>query len=223
MDLTAGLDSRLMVAGICKGDGDRLSVTVNGAPDHVNVQIAHRAAKQFGWDILPFSALKNWGFQRWPFFQQAVGLSDGEHTGSGIDKTLYLKRAIREAGGVAVTGGGEELYREFFWRQEFFNIGRTSELNIPRLIKYRFNFKATYEKSLLAKDWYPEMLAGDIATLKQITDLAPDALNTAKLDAIYIWKRGGHGGRYRAAMLPVVFSLSPRETQKLIEYTVSMP
>jgi len=223
MDLTSGLDSRLVVAGMYKGDADRLSVTVNGTPDSINVQIAHRAAKQFGWDMLSVSPPENWGFQRWSFFQQGVALSDGERTGNGIDKTLYIKRAIPESGGVSVMGGGGELYRDFFWQQEFFNIGRTSELNIPKLIKYRFNFKTTYEKSLFAKDWYSELLAGDITTLKQIVDLAPDALNTAKLDAIYIWKSGGHGGRYRAAMLPVVFSLSPLWTQELIEYAVSMP
>jgi hypothetical protein len=51
MDLT----SRLVVAGMSKGDGDKLSVTVNGAPDHIDVQIAHRAAQHFGWDMLSVS------------------------------------------------------------------------------------------------------------------------------------------------------------------------
>jgi hypothetical protein len=223
MDFTSGLDSRLVVAGMYKGDGHRLSVTVSGVPDNIDVQIAHRAAKQFGWDILPFPPPENWGSQRWPFFQQGVALSEGELTGNRIDKTMRVKQAIREAGGVAVTGGGGELYREFFWQQEFFNIGQTSELNIPRLIKYRFDFGATYEKSLFGKDWYNELLAGDIATIKQIIDLAPDALNTAKLDAIYIWKSGGHVGRYAATAMPVVFSLAPLLTQELVEYVVSMP
>jgi asparagine synthetase B (glutamine-hydrolysing) len=223
MDFTSGLDSRLVVAGMYKGDGDRLSITVSGVLDNIDVQIAHRAAKQFGWDILPFPPPENWESQRWPFFQQGVALSEGELTGNRIDKTLHVKRAIREAGGVAVTGGGGELFREFFWQQEFFNIGRTSELNLPRLVKYRFDFGAPYEKSLFGKDWYDELLASDVATIKQIVDLAPDALNTAKLDAIYIWKSGGHVGRYAAAVRPVVFSLAPLLTQELIEYAVSMP
>jgi hypothetical protein len=223
MDFTAGLDTRLVVACMYKGDRDRLSVTVSGVPNNIDVQIAHRAAKQFGWDILWFPPPENWSPQRWPLFQQGVALSEGELTGDRIDSTLHVKRAIREAGGVAVTGSGGELYREFFWQQEFFNIGRTSELSLPRLIKYRFDFGATYEKSLFGKDWYPEFLASEIATIKQIIDLAPDALNTAKLDAIYIWKIGGHAGRYAATVMPVVFSLSPLLTQELIEYAVSVP
>ena len=91
------------------------------------------------------------------------------------------------------------------------------------MIKYRFDFGATYEKPLFGKDWYPEFLASEIATIKQITDLAPDALNTAKLDAIYIWKTSGHVGRYAATVMPVVFSLSPLLTQELIEYAISVP
>ena len=223
MDFTSGLDSRLVVAGMYKGNGDRLSVTVSGVPHNIDVQIAHRAAKQFGWAILPVPPPEHWGAQRWPFFQQGVALSEGELTGNRIDQTLYVKRVIHEAGGVSITGGGGELYRDFFWQQEFFNIGRTSALSIPRLIKYRFDFGATHEKSLFRKDWYPEFLAGEIATIKQITDLAPDALNTAKLDAIYLWKSGGHIGRYTATVMPVTFVLSPLMTQELIEYTVSVP
>src|SRR5262249_42859088 len=155
-------------------------------------------------DILPVPPPEHWGTQRWPLFQQGVVLSDGELTGNRIDRTLYVKRAIRDAGDVTITGGGGELYRDFFWKQEFFNIGRTSALNIPKLIKYRFDFGATYAKSLFRKDWYPEFLAGEIAMIKQITDLAPDALNTAKLDAIYLWKSGGHGSRYMATVIPLV-------------------
>jgi hypothetical protein len=91
------------------------------------------------------------------------------------------------------------------------------------LIKYRFDFGATYEKSLFGKDWYDELLASDVATIKQIVDLAPDALNTAKLDAIYIWKSGGHVGRYAATAMPVVFSLAPLLTHELVEYIISVP
>jgi hypothetical protein len=223
MDFTSGLDSRLVVAGMYQGDGDRLSITVSGVPHNIDVQIAQRAAQQFGWALLPVPPPEHWGAQRWPLFQQGVALSEGELTGNRIDRTLYVKRVLCEAGGVSVTGGGGELYRDFFWQQEFFNIGRTSALNIPRLLKYRFDFGTTYEKSLFRTDWYPEFLAGEIATIKQITDLAPDALNTAKLDAIYLWKSGGHIGRYMATVLPVVFAFSPLVTQELIEYAVSVP
>jgi hypothetical protein len=223
MDFTSGLDSRLLVAGMGDGGGRKPCITVTGAPGHIDVEIAHRAAKQFGWDILLFTRPENWGARRWPFFQQGVALSEGELTGNRIDHTLRIKQAVGDAGGVAVTGGGGELYREFFWQQEFFRIGRTSELNLPKLIKYRFDLETKGDNLLFGKDWHRHLIAEELANIKRIVDLAPNSLNTAKLDAIYIWKSGGHVGRYGAAAMPVVPSLSPLATQELIEYAVSVP
>ena len=223
MDLTSGLDSRLVVAAMYQGAGDRLAVTVSGAPETIDAQIAAQAAKHFGWELLPFAPPPHWGSKRWPLFQEGVALSEGELSGNRIDRTLRVKHAIRDVGGVAVTGSGGECYREFFWQQEFFAIGRTRHLNLARLMKYRFDFGVQVAQGLFGHDWYPEVLARDVATLTQITDLAPDALNTAKLDAIYLWKLGGHVGRYAATAMPVVLSLSPLLTHALVEYALSMP
>jgi hypothetical protein len=223
MDLTSGLDSRLVVAGMHKAEGENLCVTVSGPPDNIDVRIAKRAAKQFGWKILSFPPARNWGSQRWPLFKEGVGLSEGELTGNRIDEVLRVKKSIREAEGVAVTGGGGELYRGSLWRQEFFRIGRTSKLNIRRLIKYRFDYGASYESSLFNVEWYEDFITSEVARIEKIVDIAPDALNTAKLDAIFIWKTGGHVGRYAGAAMPVVLTLSPLVTQQLTEYAIGVP
>lgn len=223
MDLTGGLDTRLVAAGMLRGEGDRLHVTVSGPPDNIDVRIAHQAARLFGWDMLPFAPSARWGDERWPLFQQGVALSDGELTGNRVDHVMAVKRVIRDAGGVAVTGGGGEMFRDFFWQQEFLRIGRTSHLDIARLIRYRFFFNGYFERALLGSDWHRDFLATEIDTIRQIADLEPDALNTAKLDAIYVWKTGGHVGRYGAASMPLAISISPLATRDLVEYAIGVP
>jgi hypothetical protein len=213
MDLTSGLDSRLVVAGMHKGDGDKLSITVSGESDNVDVRISKLAAQVFGWDMLAFPPPEQWGSQRWPLFQQGVALSEGELTGDRVDHVLRVKHAIQGTGGVAVTGGGGE----------FFKIGRTSEIDIPRLIRYRFDYGGDQGLPMLRGESHADFLASEVATIRGIADLEPAALNTAKLDAIYIWKSGGHFGRFGGATMPIVLAISPLITQDLVEYAISLP
>lgn len=222
-DFTSGLDTRLVVASMYRGRGDKLSVTVSGPPENVDVAIAKLAAERFGWHIFVFGTPQNWPSERWDCFRDGVALSEGELSGNRIDRVIPVKKGIRDTGGVAVSGGGGELYREFFWQQEFLRIGRTSALDLRRLIRYRFDFSGDFDSPLFEKGWYPDYLASEVATLQAIIDMAPGALNTAKLDAIYVWKSAAHVGRYAAATNPIVLTLAPLMTQTLAEYTLAMP
>jgi len=221
-DLTSGLDSRLVVAALAE-PGAPVHVTVNGPDDHLDVAIARLIADRFGWSLEHVSLPPDWGGRRWPLFEEGVALADGELGGHAIDGTLYAKRRLAGRFAASLTGGGGELYREFFWQQEYLRIGRTSALDVPRLLRYRFFPAVRPNLGLFHADWRADYVADQVRTAAAIAGLAPDALNTQKLDAIYLWKSSGHVGRYAGAVWPLLASPAPLATAELLEWAAAVP
>jgi len=221
-DLTGGLDSRLTVA-VVTSLGLPVHVTVVGHDSNLDVIIARRIAQRFQWPLYWFVEPPDWGRQRWELFQQAVSLAEGELPASAVDSVVRIKRALSGNFDAALSGGGGELYRDFFWQQEFLRIGRTSELDISRVFRYRFLFSAHPQLDLFEGNWYEDYVEGQIQTAQKIVDLAPDALNTAKLDAIYLWKSSGHFARYAGAINHLIPSPLPLLSGNIFELLVSLP
>jgi hypothetical protein len=136
---------------------------------------------------------------------------------------VYAKRSLSGAFEASIGGHFGELFRDFFWQQEFMRVGRTSRLDIARVLKYRFFFSSRPEMRLFSSDWREQYKLDQISTVQQIIDGAPDALNTSKLDAVVIWKESGHAGRWTSAMAPIIASPAPLATRALIEFTISVP
>jgi asparagine synthase (glutamine-hydrolysing) len=221
-DLTSGLDSRLVVAALAEPDVP-VAVTVNGPADNLDVVTARQIAARFGWPLRHQSLPADWGRRRWPLFQRAVGLADGELPGHAVDGTLFAKLGLAPDFDASLTGGGGELYREFFWQQEYLRIGRTPVLDVGRLLRYRFFPSVSPETSLFRADWRAHYVADQTDVIRSIVAMAPDALNTAKLDAVYMWKSSGHVGRYAGAMWPLVAAPAPLATARLVEYAIALP
>jgi hypothetical protein len=221
-DLTGGLDSRLVVAAAASQQLP-VQVTVTGHESDLDVTIARDIAERMRWPMEHFSEPTDWGQQRWELFKRGVALADGELPGSAVDGTIRVKLALSERFDAAVVGGGGELYRDFFWQQEYWRIGKTSDLDLPRLFRYRFFFSGGPRISLFRGDWRPDYLNGQIKVAQQIVDLEPEALNTAKLDALYLWKCSGHFARYGGAMNPLIASTFPLFSRDLFEYSASLP
>src|SRR5437763_316608 len=72
-------------------------------------------------------------------------------------------------------------------------------------------------------DWRADYVADQVRTAAAIAGLAPDALNTQKLDAIYLWKSSGHVGRYAGAVWPLLASPAPLATAELLEWAAAVP
>jgi hypothetical protein len=221
-DLTAGLDSRLVVAVIANL-GFPIRVTVSGHQTELDVTMARQIAKHFQWPLKHFAEPSDWGHQRWELFKQGVALAEGELSGSAIDGTIRDKLALSDLFDAAVSGCGGELYRDFFWQQEFFKVGKTSELDLSRVFHYRFLFSGRPRMSLFRKNWLADYIDDQMQTAQRVVDLEPDALNTAKLDALYLWKCSGSFARYSGAICPIIASPLPLLSPSLFEYSVSVP
>jgi len=222
LDLTAGLDSRLVVATIASL-GFPVRVTVSGHHTDLDVTIARQIARHLKWPLLHFAEPTDWGQRRWELFKQGVCLAEGELLGSAIDGTIRVKLAMSDLVDAALSGGGGELYRDFFWQQEFFKIGKTSYLDLSRVFRYRFFFSAGPSMSLFREDWLADYVSDQIHTAEQIVDMEPAALNTAKLDALYLWKCSGHFARYSGAIYPLVASPLVLLSRDLFEFLVALP
>jgi len=221
-DLTSGLDSRMLLAAMAEPDIP-ISVSVHGDDDNIDVTVAKMIARRFGWPLEHMTRGPDWGQIRWNFFKRAVALGDGEWSGGVHDKLVRTKYHLKKMFDVSIGGGGGELFRDFIWQQEFLKIGRTSTLDIPRLIRYRFFLRPPADMSIFHGDWRSEYVADQVQTMERIVAAAPDALNTAKLDAIYLWKYAGSVGRAVGALYPVITTLHPPMTAALIEYALTVP
>lgn len=214
--LTSGLDSRLVVASMAE-PGVPVVVTVNGPPELLDVQVAKEAAARFGWPLVHQERPDGWGEQIWDYFDKGIALSDGEVTGDRTATTAWTKEQLARKHDAAFGGRGGELYREFFWQQEFLRIGRSKRVDLDRLLRFRFSFNARPALDLFRQDWRPLYFRDQKAAMGALLAEQPEALNTAKLDAIYLWKTGGHTNFAQIA------SPQPLLTRELVEYTMSLP
>jgi asparagine synthetase B (glutamine-hydrolysing) len=214
--LTSGLDSRLVVASMAE-PGVPVVVTVNGPPELLDVQVAKEAAARFGWSLVHQQRPDRWGERLWDYFDKGIALSDGEVTGDRTATTAWTKEQLATKHDAAFGGRGGELYREFFWQQEFLRIGRSRRVDLDRLLRFRFSFNARPALGLFRQDWRPLYFGDQKAAMSALMDEQPDALNTAKLDVIYLWKTGGHTN------FPQIASPQPLLTRELVEYTTSLP
>jgi hypothetical protein len=203
--------------------GFGVQVTVSGHETDLDVTVARHIADHFEWPLKHFSEPAAWGQQRWELFKQGVALAEGELSGSAIDGTIRVKLALCDLFDAALCGGGGEIYRDFFWQQEFLKIGTTSNVDLLRLFRYRFFFSGSPKMSLFRKDWRADYINDQTRTAQQIVDMGPEAMNTAKLDALYLWKCSGSFASYAGAINPLIASTFPLLSRDLFEYSAALP
>jgi asparagine synthase (glutamine-hydrolysing) len=221
-DLTAGLDSRLVVATMAE-PGVPVNVMVGGPSDNYDVSVGKTIAARFGWPMMHLEKDADWGQRRWPYFREGVALSDGESISHTMDDMVERKHQLKSRFDVSFGGGGGELWRDWFWQQEFLKIGRTSTLDLHRLIRYRFFLSPRLETGLFERDWRADYIADQVRTMEEVIAPIAGAVNTAKLDALFIWKQSGGFGRVAGALFPLTATVHPIGVAEIVEFAASLP
>lgn len=220
-DLTAGLDSRLVVAAMAAHGP--VSATVSGPADSDDVRIAADIARAFGWPLHRYTLPPDWAERRWALLRRGIALADGELPGAAVERVVEAKQWLAASFDASLSGGAGELLRDFFWQQEMLTIGRTARVDVERLLRYRFFFGASRDAGLLPPGWRAAYEADQAAQIRALLAPAPDALNTAKLDAIYLWKSAGHIGRYQGVTLALMAAPMLLATPALVELALALP
>jgi asparagine synthetase B (glutamine-hydrolysing) len=221
-DLTSGLDTRL-VASVITGEKLPFHATVGGIPENIDVVIARRIAAQCGFPIIHTTRPDDWGGQRWPFFSEGIRLADGEMPGPGIEGTIRTKRMMQNEFSVALSGSGGELFREFPWEHIIFKRGRTTHVDVASYARYRLLPWYRTDLNLFDRDWQEDWARDQIRSMQTLVDLIPDALNTAKLDLVYLWRSSGHFARYYGAAWHVIPSAMPLMTGEMLDFALGVP
>ncbi len=182
LSLTGGFDSRVLAAMMHHCELPFKSYC-HGAPDSRDVRLASQVSQAMGWEHQYFPLPEDWGTRRVQWLERTLG-----HTDALLD-VLKTSRIIREQTlksqhyPVSLWGYGGEIYRGFYWKQEFLNVGNTSTVNYDRLLDYRI----TPVDWPILKDtpgWIRSIRDELKLRLMTIGEQQPDWPNTVKLDLI---------------------------------------
>jgi hypothetical protein len=223
-DLTGGLDSRLVASCSPRGDGP-MQVTVSGGPHDPDVRLAKQVCDSIGWGCHVLPRQPAWSpAERWEYFRKAVLLNDGEFAGHEGDATLLVKTELARTFDLSITGGMGEIVRDFFWIQELTGLGQP-KLDVERVFRYRFSSRFSDPPAdLFDEDAIGGYIADEIAAAARVANQGGEETpNTAKLDALYIWKNSGHIGRYLGSSNSALTNIAPIGTRPVLEFALSVP
>jgi hypothetical protein len=187
-DLTGGMDTRLLAAGIRRVDppgiGTRFTWNVVGAAELADTRVAEEVAQALRWPFRRLDRIPSEDSDPAQLVADAV-LSDGNCL---IDAAFgRLRHEEHEGGAFGRAGGmGGELLRGWLWGQEFLRLGRTSRVNFESLLLYRFRPSRSIDSAALGNGWptLPEHDDAILGPYRSIADAGGDRVNAYKLDVI---------------------------------------
>ncbi len=207
LSLTGGFDSRTLATMLHYANLPFKSYC-HGPLDSKDVQIASRISQTMGWDHEYFPLPENWGQERLSWLDRTLTHTDAR---LGVLKT---SRIIREQTikakqyPVSLWGYGGEIYRGFYWKQEFFKVGTTSKVDYERLLDFRIiSTDWPILKDIVA--WKGDLRASLKTHLQSIGEQNPDWPNTVKLDLIGDHLERSLSGATISAVLGLQRALSP--------------
>lgn len=228
LDLTGGNDSRVTAAATLHenrgGLAANLAWCVTGSVDHPDVRIAKKIAEHCNWPLLALD-------------KQAVGRESIEclqHSVLQADATCLVESAAGRIKQELARGPewwwhigsiGGELLRGFFWRHEFFSLGRSQRVNYDALLAYRLYASRTAELNVLGEQ-SPSLGEHDeslLAPYRRIGEIGNDILNPYKLDAMYLHKLCYSAGSTQSWLMGLRNIKFPLLSWELTRLVLSVP
>jgi hypothetical protein len=189
VDLTAGNDTRLTAAALTTDPAlsQRLRYRVTGQNTDPDVTAAQRIARILAWDltVCPQNVLPSLNVHS---LLSTAGLADGSFPLLSTANRLELEARYWTTSGYLVGSIAGELFRNWMWQPELFRMGQTTRVNFQALLKHRIRRDPSIEALRLSNGVmnvrdHDEML---LEPYVQLDALYPEALNTYKLDLMYI-------------------------------------
>jgi len=197
VDITGGVDSRLLATALCYF-GLPFEMAASGRPGIPDLKIAAKVARALGRPFYPtyHSAERcDW--------DELFCLSDGMFDVSKNSRQIQLQKERKKRGiSLSVSGAGGELYKDFWWLQDFPFYSRP-EPRIERLYSMRIASHGLQHYLLgdryrLISEWYPKHI------LDRLWEYAVPG-NTKTYDRIYYYfKLRGYAGRFITSSLRVL-------------------
>lgn len=134
IDLTGGIDSRLLVAYSTVLNLD-FETAISGMPSNSDVKIAKIISKEIAKPFYPNFHTNN-GIQ-YQVLKEIFCLVDGQIDVIGFHRNYqFIKDREKRNINLQVSGVGGELYKDFWWLQDF-PFYNKSKSNIPKLFDFR--------------------------------------------------------------------------------------
>ncbi|RJP82806.1 MAG: hypothetical protein C4524_00080 [Candidatus Zixiibacteriota bacterium] len=192
VDLSGGNDTRMAAAVLAQARGGeigrRATFRVAGPEGHKDVVTARRIAQTMGWNLVRDDRDSPLGYTEEALLQ-AARLSDGKFLLPAVMNRLAQERSHPQATGLVGCLAGE-LFRDYFWRQEMLNLGRTNQLNYPAFLKHKFYASPEVEAARISRgrmrlEDHDEAL---LNPYRQLDQGLPPVRNVYKLDRFYHFK-----------------------------------
>lgn len=219
-DLTGGFDSRLvtMLMDYC---GLPFKARCEGPCETADVLISSQIAQRMGWEYQHAILPEDWGQERYKWLPRALGKADGHVDVFKASQMLWdqEQRALEYT--TSIWGLGGELWRGTGWKQEFWNIGKTTTVNYDRLVDYRYlNPLEPIFAGANRTRWIREELK---SLFKFIGEQNVDWPNTAKLDHIFaLYDATSDTGNHTSAVMGIQRVMSPLYFKKSMICAISI-
>lgn len=218
LDLTGGLDSRIILAGTRSFRSDsRIQTIVAGPADSADVAVAQHIAATLGLQHRHIASPAADSSARWQAAKKSLTLTDGEHDMLQYANILGVHQSLFPSFDVSVNGTAGELIRGYWWNLLFPRIGARSGIDSEYIAQKCFIDDPSTD-SLLASS-YPTPLATHFAgVIERTCQPLAGARNTTLLDSLYLsmlmqrWQ-----GRLASATNRVWPALSPMLFREPVE------
>jgi hypothetical protein len=183
-DLTAGYDSRALIAGFLAADV-RFSTTVSGAAESADVRLSTELARRLGLahsHVVPNEPIT---YRR---IGESITLTDGEYDPVDYARILGIHRILSERFDISINGSFGEVGRGYWWELLWPRAGTHRPLDARRLARLRYAARP-YDTTLFRADVRLDMVE-HFAGVVERTNAGWSALpNTAQMDHAYLEMR----------------------------------
>jgi hypothetical protein len=207
VDLTGGNDTRLTAAVLASPGGAELgkAVTfkVHAASEHPDARIARKIADEFGWSLRRFDRAPSIADESTDSLRKVAVLSDGSRLLSDLARGLTHQASNWGDHPNLLGSLGGEFLRDFFWRHELLNMGRTPRVDYDAFLAQRLYASADVDFArvsggALCREDHDEHLVNGYGWIEAG---APSLLNVYKLDRIGLHKYMFHADHWRFSEL----------------------